>query len=381
MDQWAACREIQETLTAILRAITGSKTLTPHHCRHAFYNHIAPILLGFETAIGSNLCKNINTNTLLGMVLGRHQSKSIRSSIGLARLMGHSGASSGLKNYNHLMTDWADALTPIRTERALVINGIVNTAEFDRIRIETLPPAPDISYQRPTLLLIFKLLRLVAQGRSYQSAGKLVALHPDFVHSIQANFDKANEMMRFKKRGANEWFKGKDSPNAILHYINDAAWIRFIELAEKFETFPVSGCPAVDELPLLLGMNRQLKMSHDRHCKIVKHTFDILGVQSNRYDVYATKDDPIVTSFLVEQGFQVKTIESALESGKSVQLDVFKRSVEKKRGTISEYGAIILAPTSDGVVRNSYELAVGFLAVSIMLVWDSGGGSEIVAVS
>ena len=381
VDQWAACREIQETLTAILRAITGSKTLTPHHCRHAFYNHIAPILLGFETAIGSNLCKNINTNTLLGMVLGRHQSKSIRSSIGLARLMGHSGASSGLKNYNHLMTDWADALTPIRTERALVINGIVNTAEFDRIRIETLPPAPDISYQRPTLLLIFKLLRLVAQGRSYQSAGKLVALHPDFVHSIQANFDKANEMMRFKKRGANEWFKGKDSPNAILHYINDAAWIRFIELAEKFETFPVSGCPAVDELPLLLGMNRQLKMSHDRHCKIVKHTFDILGVQSNRYDVYATKDDPIVTSFLVEQGFQVKTIESALESGKSVQLDVFKRSVEKKRGTISEYGAIILAPTSDGVVRNSYELAVGFLAVSIMLVWDSGGGSEIVAVS
>ena len=381
VDQWAACREIQETLTAILRAITGSKTLTPHHCRHAFYNHIAPILLGFETAIGCNLCKNINTNTLLGMVLGRHQSKSIRSSIGLARLMGHSGASSGLKNYNHLMTDWADALTPIRTERALVINGIVNTAEFDRIRIETLPPAPDISYQRPTLLLIFKLLRLVAQGRSYQSAGKLVALHPDFVHSIQANFDKANEMMRFKKRGENAWFKGKAAPNAILHYISDSAWIRFIELAEKFETFPVSGCPAVDELPLLLGMNRQLKMSHDRHCKIVKHTFDILGVQSNRYDVYATKDDPIVTSFLVEQGFQVKTIESALESGKSVQLDVFKRSVEKKRGTISEYGAIILAPTSDGIVRNSYELAVGFLAVSIMLVWDFGVGSEIVAVS
>ncbi|CAA0110701.1 Tyrosine recombinase XerC [Zhongshania aliphaticivorans] len=381
VDQWAACREIQETLIFILRAVTGSKTLTPHHCRHAFYNHIAPILLGFETSTGSKLCKTIDTNTLLGMVLGRHQSRSIRSSIGLARLMGHSGASSGLKNYNHLMTEWADSLTPVRTERALVINGIVNTAEFDRIHIEKLPQVPDISFQKPTLLLIFKLLRLVAQGRSYQSAGKLVALHPDFVCSVQANFDKANEVMRFKKRGENSWFKGEDSPNAIVHYINDSAWIRFIELAEKFETFRVSGCPAVDELPLLLGMNRQLKMSHDRHCKIVKHTFDILGIESNRYDVYATKDDPVVTSFLVEQGFQVKTIESVFESGKSVQLDVFKRPVEERRGGIYDYGAIILGPTGDGVVRNSFEMTVGFLAVSIMLVWGSGGDSEIVAVS
>lgn len=381
VGQWAACSEIQETLAIIMRAVTGSKTLTPHHCRHAFYNHIAPILLGFETPTGSKLCKNTDTNTLLGMVLGRHQNRSIRSSVGLARLMGHSGASSGLKNYNHLMTEWADMLTPVRTERALVISGIVNTAAFDRDRKGTLPEAPGIVFREPTLLSTFRLLRLVSQGRSYQGAGKLVELHPDFVSSVQASFDKANDVMRFKKRGENAWFKGDSAPNAILHYISDAAWIRFLELAEKFETFPVSGCPAVDELPLLLGMNRQLKMSHDRHCKIVKHTFDILGVESNRYNVYATKDDPIVTSFLVELGFQVKTIESALESGKSVQLDVFKRLVEKKRGTISEYGAIILGPTGDGVVRNSYEMAVGFLAVSIMLVWGAGGDSEIVAVS
>ena len=130
--------------------------------------------------------------------MGQHQGSSIRSSIGLARLMGHSGASSGLKNYNHLMTEWADSLTPVRTERALVINGIFNTAEFERFRMERFHQAPDISFQKPTLLLIFKLLRLVAQGRSYQSAGKLVALHPDFVCSVQANFDKANEVMRFK---------------------------------------------------------------------------------------------------------------------------------------------------------------------------------------
>ncbi|AMO67248.1 hypothetical protein AZF00_02560 [Zhongshania aliphaticivorans] len=381
VDQWAACREIQETLTVILRTITGSKTLTPHHCRHAFYNHIAPILLGCETPTGSKLCKNIDADTLQGVVLGQHQGRSIRSSIGLARLMGHSGASSGLKNYNHLMTEWADSLTPVRTERALVINGIFNTAEFERIHMEKFPQAPDISFRDPTLLSTIRLLRLVAQGRSYQSAGKLVALHPDFVCSVQANFDKANEVMRFKKRGENGWFKGKTAPNAILHYINDSAWVRFIELAEKFEIFPVPGCPAVDELPLLLGMNRQLKMSHDRHCIIVKHTFDILGIESNRYDVYATEDDPIVTSFLVEQGFQVKTIERVSESGKSVQLDVFKRPVEERRGGIYDYGAIIIGPTGDGVVRNSYEMAVGFLAVSIMLVWGSETCNKMMAVN
>ena len=64
-----------------------------------------------------------------------------------------------------------------------------------------------------------------------------------------------------------------------------------------------------------------------------------------------------------------------------MQLDVFKRPVEELRGGIYDYGAIILGPTGEGVVRNSYEMAVGFLAVSIMLVWGSGGDSEIVAVS
>ncbi|NKI18670.1 hypothetical protein HCU74_14750 [Spongiibacter sp. KMU-166] len=382
--QWAACREIQEALTVILRAVTGSKTLTLHHCRHAFYNHIAPILLGFETSTESELCKNIDTKTLLGMVLGEHQSRSVRSSIALARLMGHSGASPGLKNYNHLMTEWADALTPVKTERALAINGIVNTAEFDRVQIETPSQAPYISFQKPTPLLLFKLLRLVAQGRSYQNAGKLVALHPDYVYSIQANFDKANEVMRFKKRGENAWFKGKASPNAILHYITDAAWSRFIELAENIEEFDnlfASNYPNIDELPMMLGMNRQLKMSHVRHCEIVKGVFKLLDIESNRYDVYVRKDEPIVTKLLVDQGFNVKSIKSAIESGRSVQLDVFDCTIEERSGGIYDYGAIILGSSPSGVVRNTYELAVGFLAISMIMVWSSDACSKIVAVN
>lgn len=384
VDQCAACREIQETLTIILRTVTGSKTLTPHHCRHAFYNHVAPTLLGFESPTESILCKNINADKLLGIVLGQHQGRSIRSSIGLARLMGHSSAASGLKNYNHLMTEWADSLTPVRTERALVINGIVNTAEFDRIRKEKLPQAPDISFREPTLLSTFRLLRLVAQGRSYQSAGKLVAMHPDFVCSIQENFDQANQVMRFKKRGENAWFKGKASPNAILHYITDAAWIRFIELAGtlgELNNFSAPNYPRIDELPLMLGMNRQLKVSHDRHCEIVKNSFDVLSIESNRYDVFVTKDEPVVTNLLVAHGFQVKSIESVLQPGKTVQLDVFNCPVEKRRGGIFDYGAIILGPVHDGVIRNSYEMAVAFLAVAIVLVWNADDCDEIVEVS
>lgn len=369
--QAAVCQEIQETLTSILRAITGSQSLTTHHCRHAFHNQVAPILLGFETPTSRTICKHINTDQLRQLVLGQNVDVSIRSSMGLSRLMGHSGPSSGLKNYNHLVTEWADALTPVKTERALVIKGIVNTRDFEYVKSGAPVDPPQICFSKPTLLLTFKLLRLVSQGRSYPQAAKLLSLEPGFASDIQANFDAANRVMRFKKRGENAWFKGEDSPNAMLHYINDSAWDRILELAGNTELeipSPDIQLPSFDELPLLLGMTRMIKMSHGRHCEIVRASFGILGVSESQFDVTVSNDDPRVTQLLQDYKFKVRPIRSFHESGKPLQLDVFNREVDERNGRIFDYGALIFRPNNEGVVRNAYQLAVVFLATASLLI-------------
>ncbi|MAY39122.1 tyrosine-type recombinase/integrase [Spongiibacter sp.] len=369
--QAAICQDIQETLTAVLRSVTGSQSLTTHLIRHAFHNHLAPILLGFHTPTTQAICGHIDHEHVRKWVLGQHSEVSIRSSMGLSRLMGHSGPSSGLKNYNHLVSEWADALTPVNTERALDIAGIFNTREFERVELEKPEQPPEIAFHTPTLLLTFKLLRLVSQGRSYPQAGKLLSLHPGYVADIQTNFYAANRVMRFKKRGENGWFKGLESPNAILHYINDSAWDRLLKLAASAEVeIPSSDVPLpeLDELPLLLGMTRMIKMSHDRHCEIVRSVFDIFGISERNYDVTVSADDPVVTQLLKEYQFQVRPICSFHESGKPLQLDVFNRGIEERHGRILDYGVVVFKQSDEGVVRNAYQLAVAFLATASLIV-------------
>lgn len=382
VTQAATCQGIQETLTSILRSVTGSQSLTTHHGRHSFHNHVSPILWGFESPTAREICKKIDPLALRKLVLGQHHEISIRSSMGLARLMGHSGPSSGLKNYNHLVTEWADALTPVKSQRALMIKSMINTKDFERTQPEKATKAPEIIFRAPTLLSTFKLLRLVAQGRSYPQAGKLLSLHPEFVADIQANFDDANRMMRFKKRGENSWFKGENSPNAMLEYITESAWDRLIERAEKNDILdfpPKSIFPPLDELPLMLGMTRQVKMSHGRHCEIVRKTFEVLGVQENRYEVTVSGDDIVVTQLLRDNGFTVRPIRSFLESGKALQLNVFNFGIEERRGRIYDYGVVILSPTNEGLIRNTYELMVAFLAASSLLVIHARNLDEMVA--
>ncbi|MFT7014076.1 MAG: hypothetical protein ACJAY7_000002 [Pseudohongiellaceae bacterium] len=371
VTQAAICQGIQETLTSILRSVTGSQSLTTHHGRHSFHNHVSPILLGFDSPTTRSMGKEIDPLALRKLVLGQYHDISIRSSMGLSRLMGHSGPSSGLKNYCHLVTEWADVLTPVKSPRALVIKGIINTKDFVRIQPEKTAMAPEITFIAPTLLSVFKLLRLVAQGRSYAQAGKLLRLHPEFVAGIQANFDDANRIMRFKKRGENAWFKGANSPNAMVQYITEPAWDRLIELADKNDIqtpFPETSLPVLDELPLMLGMTRQIKMSHSRHCEIVRRVFDVLGVHERRYDVTVSGDDPAITRLLMDNGFAVRPIRSFLKSGEPLQLNVFNLGVEERRGRIYDYGVIILSPENEGVIRNTYELAVAFLAAASLLV-------------
>ena len=49
-------------------------------------------------------------------------------------------------------------------------------------------------------------------------------------------------------------------------------------------------------------------------------------------------------------------------------MNVFNLGVEERRGRIYDYGVIILSPENEGVIRNTYELAVAFLAAASLLV-------------
>ncbi|AMO67273.1 phage integrase family protein [gamma proteobacterium BDW918] len=374
---------IPKALIKLLRQVTGTSHLVLHHCRHAFYNTLFAVLCPAESLLHSRLSKNLNAPQIRENILGPQSKLSRRVGMAVSRLMGHSGPSSGLKNYNHLMTEWCDALTPVVSERCLEVSGALNTGDLEESRpmIAMVDQSP-LAYPVPSLERVLKTLRLVSQGRSYAKAGELAGLEPALLANLEDVISKTTNKMRFKRRlgdwsagndhDEKDWFIGREMPNALLHYIQESAWNRLINFSKgrnfviDNEQFPQYETERIHEF---IGERRHLLFVTSESCAFVKYVLNQLQLSSEACIGVAKGNDPDIKDILRVHGFLIdREFEPAGAVG-AIRIDPFP---DPYRGGVNlkKYGAVVVGRRKEGFIRNSHELVVAFLAIAVLLTYQ-----------
>jgi hypothetical protein len=362
---------ISEALIRVLRHVTGNPQLVLHHCRHSFYNRLAPALFDLKSPLATKLSDALEHPHLRQAILGQTHNVSRRSAMALARLMGHRFPSTGLKHYCHLVTDWIDFLTPVTHQRARRISGITQVSE-----LPDMPKAPHtemsdaLEYPAPSLAALLKALRLVGQGLTYERAGALMKIHPRNFSLLRLTIEKTNARMRFSSPGdKNIKIKGSGCPNAFLESISDDAWHRLIHHANTLGDAEMS--PAIndsvkylEELPYLTSPNRQLLMDQPAHSLLVKRVLQLYEIPPTQYQVIAKGGRQNAMEKMQDAGFDVLPEPSIRTKVDGFPVFMSDRNSESR---IEDYGALLFSRAREGVIRNSFELAVAFLAVGVLV--------------
>ncbi|MAO11697.1 MAG: hypothetical protein CMG82_00070 [Marinobacter sp.] len=367
---------ISEALIRILRSVTGNPTLVLHHCRHSFYNRIVPALFGLDSPLSNKLTDVLDHPALKRLILGEADGVSRRSAMAAGRLMGHRFPSTGLKNYCHLVTDWIDRLTPVVHQRARKLAGVVQISELPT-RPATASPemVAALDYPAPTLGALLRTLRLVGLGQRYERAAELMKIHPNVQAQLKSLINLANNRMRFSSpTDKNVKLKGEDCPNALLETLSDQAWSRLIHHAESLSEEKVLGWSGVsadylDELRYMVSPNRQLLMYQASHFALAKHVTDLFQVPSSQFKVVAKNGHAEIMTEMRAAGFDVLP-----DSSIRFNLDGFPVYMNDRRtnARVTDYGGLILSRSKTGIVRNSFELALAFLAVGVLIQIDPG---------
>lgn len=355
---------ISPTIIAVMREVTGSSNVVLHHARHTFHNKIASLLLDIESPSALKLASELNKEKIKELILGSQHSLSRRIPMAIARLMGHAHPITGMLNYNHLLIEWADTLTPVHSPRVAELESAFQTDSMERYKTPKSAKKQDKKNSEPSLADIFKALRLVSLGRSFEPACLAAGLPMNIAKALEATFFNASHKMMFKKRGELKLALGSDQPFMLLKYITDSAWVRLIEKAQEITPSIHTNKDlkiSLDYLPNLVGPNRQLLMEKREHFHLVKACIDLFSVSADDYRIAMSKEHDSLVNLLNSISFNAVEISSS-------RIDAFNEydgtTICGKRKI---YASLIIDRVDEGTIRNSNELAVAFLSIAILL--------------
>lgn len=361
-EQTRLAARIPETLIQLLRSVTGNPELVLHHCRHSFYNRVAAALLGLETPLANRLTDPAEHQRIRSIVLGPVNEVSRRSAMALARLMGHRFPSTGLKNYFHLATQWADELTPVKQQRAHEIGQALQIGKHACIELKPIASMEhSLQYAQPTLVKTLQCLRLMALGINHQRAGRLMCLPPDYTQRLHSTFEQTNARMRFtSSTDKRVKLKGDQCPNALLQSIPDDAWQRMLHRAGEIGDdialeLEDEEWQHLEDLPYLIGASRHVLMEQPGHIKLIRHVLELFQVPDTAYRVIAKDGSSTAMQRLQEAGFTAQ-----YETEVKAQLDSFvvRLAGRDSQYQSKDYGGLVLSRQADRVVRSGLELAV-----------------------
>lgn len=354
---------IPSAIASVLKEVTGSPKTSLHDARHSFYNRLAPLLEGYGTPATNNLNANIDTDSVRKLILGSQSARSRRATMALARAMGHSTPHTGIRSYDHLMTDWADTLTPVTSSRTHRLRNATNTANWAVQK--PLPPSSDkplLCRNMPTPETTVAALRLMSLGYNTERIETRMRLEPGSTDLLDKLVERTNHKLRFRVLDAETekpvWIYGAEKPRLLLKKINDGAWTRFIEQAQNFAKTDdldlENSLPCASEMPDLVGRNGHILVANPDECQLVKLMLETFQIPEAQYRIIARADDPDTTELLTDYGWKVSP--SAGHQLDSHQVG-FKSA--KYRGASS--GGLIFNQAAVGCVRNRYELVLALL--------------------
>ena len=346
----------------MLRHVSGSPALSLHHARHAFYNITAAALLQLNTPVAIKITQHVDSAHLRQMVMGQQHHCSRRVMMGLARLMGHRQPATGLLNYNHLTLEWADALTPVKGTNGSILKEAIKPQDFKRYTPAAVPHHERSLFNDPTPYLLMKALRLGALRQSVRRAGEALELSPLHAALLEDVVKAAENNMRFKVRGQDQWVTSQDYPLGLLRSISDAAWDRLLEHTKAIdsETLTIREVLELDELACQVGRHRHLLMSEARHVAIIARTVKAFNVAKSNYEIVGKNCSDDIRRMLIAYGLKET-------SDVGVQLDMFEVVKVGREMKYQQYAGLLLTKNESDVVRNRYELAVAYLVTATYL--------------
>lgn len=366
---------ISQALILLMRSVTGNPQSVLHHCRHSFYNRVATALFGLNNPLADRLTSTAEHDQIRHIVLGPVSHVSRRSGMALARLMGHRFPSTGLKNYFHLTTEWANELTPVTHLRAHKIENILQISEQSMVTIEPVQSmARALSYPKPTLARLLQALRLVSLGMSYERAGELMHIETQHICKLQKLIETTNERMRFSSKVDKRIkLKGSECPNALLESLTDSAWQRLLHRADELGdnvTVPMNANLAnlLKDLPYIVSPNRHILMEQPEHFELVQHVVALFDVPLKQYKIIVKEGRHSVLERWAAVDLNVVT---EVEAG--IKLDGFTIFLPARNSEyrLKDYAGFVLSRSAEGVIRSSFDLVVALLAVGFLMQLES----------
>jgi len=264
------------------------------------------------------------------------------------------------------MWDWADALTPVRSERSHTIKNIFNTASLTftkpkRLKIQ--PNSIPLALPAPSLSTLLQTLRLVALGKSYEVAAELSHLSGQHATILQRTFQTSEVRQRFINPKTGQWYRVTNEIAPLCEQLNTAAWQRILEHAQKIGDAAIPpkslSLPNAEHATQMIGMNRHLLMNDSPHGNLIKFIIDTFNIPLTQFSVVASSGAQGIDTLVASHGFQLSKNSTRIDAFPIAQRD----SINLRQ---TSYAALLLNRNSSDIIRDRYELAVVFLAIAAL---------------
>lgn len=375
MDLTPLSKQVPAVINRALKVVTGNPTMSMHQARHSLYNRLASALVNFDAPLIQSMRHSLDPDDIRQKILGNNVNPTRRTSMALARVMGHSAPPTGLRSYNRSALEWADSLTPVKSQRVHSLPNAFNTKNCATRKLFTqsqshtqLIPTSSLTPENTV-----RALRLLSRGYSSERIENSLNLEPGSVWSLSQLISSVSRKMRFKMNHVSAgdekfvWVNGSSHPNLLLRKIGEQAWGRFLEqakhLPEKLCFDVGEALPPIEKATDTVGLNGQLLMPQSQHCRLVKLTIDLFQIPVDQYQVVASTNRSGLEAMLREY------FADSYAPGLKERLDQCWVLSDKVTRDYN-FGALILKRASTGYIRNRLELVLAMTVTASLFCND-----------
>jgi integrase len=368
LTMFARC--IPADIACVLKQVTGNQRMSLHQARHAFCNVLTTALFEIPTPLSTSLFPSLDAKTVRQIILGKHELPSRRCAMAIARALGHQTPSTHFRSYNHLLTEWADHLTPVNSHYVSRIpNAVcVDAWEVDTPAIKDVPTTIFSQHAVLTPAVVIEAMRLMSLGYATDRTESMLRLPPGDLSDLETLVDRINAGMRFKvydpEKAKKTYVYGKTLPKYLLKSRPDGVWPRLLECAGGL---PSRGgldfgptLPSLDTASNLIGRNGHLLMNTPEEAHLLRLVVESFELPPTAYSaVLKSRPDDIerASGMLAAGQFQPTT-------QSSIQLDTFNEDYDKRFGRGRSYAGLAHTKPAIGPLHDGVELVLAFIAIA-----------------
>jgi integrase len=363
-------KSIPSDIAKALKLVTGNSRMSLHQARHVFCNVLTSAVFGIHTPLASHLSPSSDDEVIKTIMLGTNSGLTRRGAMAIGRVLGHQTPHTQMRSYNHLLTEWADALTPLTSRYKGTIRKAIQIHHWT---IE--PPPNDISpstvFSEQTRLSpknVVESLRLMALGYVTNRIEHCLRLETGELADVETFVDRINASIRFKvfdpQKGKKTYLYGRSLPKYLLKSRPPGVWPRLLELTERLpsrDQLSDSGfLPSLDQASNLIGRNGHLLTNLPEESRLLRLVVDCFGLPETSY-VALIKSRPEESqradNLLLDGGF-------SRANDVTISLDTFNEDYGRPFGRARSYAGLVLRKPAVGPLHDGLELVLAYISVA-----------------